>query len=124
MDIEQNLRNTERLRKQRQNLFEENYQNRSGERLARSIESKFRTTFIGALSAFEDAFSSEWGNRLPEDQITDEEYEKRKVWEQVRTRILNNGNNQLRAALTELGEYTVEWNRHTITLRGDGRDGR
>jgi hypothetical protein len=90
---------------------------REAKRLADSIDKHFRTTFIGALSAFENDFSSLWGAGIPEDQLTDDEYRWRKRWEVVRTTVLNNGNNERRAAQAELREYSVEWDRHTVDIK-------
>lgn len=121
MDVERNLKESARLRKVFQTNIKEKYFVRSGERLNKSIEKKFRTTFIGAISIFEEVFGHKWGHNLPEEKITPEQLKNRKLWEQVRTNILNNGNNQLRAAQSEISEYTVEWNRHqtNIPVKGD-----
>jgi hypothetical protein len=83
---------------------------------AEEADQKLRTTFIGALSIFEEAFGHLWGYRLPESELTDEQFECRKRWEFARTKILNNGNNQLRTALKEISEYSIEWNRHRASV--------
>jgi hypothetical protein len=88
VDIERNLRETGRLRQERQEQRHTEQQLRSLERLNKSIETKFRTTFIGALSAFEEEFGYEWGDRKPEHALTDEQYNMRKRWERVRMTIL------------------------------------
>lgn len=116
MDIQDNFRKAAKHREDFYVKAKENYHSRSKDRLDKSIEKKFRTTFIGALSAFEDAFGEVWGHRLPEHELTDEQYRRRRLWEQVRTTVLNNGNNQLRAAQSEIAEYTIEWNRHQVTI--------
>lgn len=92
------------------------HKEKSADQLSRSMDKKFRTTFIGALSAFEKAFGYLWGDLRPEEELTDEEYNYRKVWENVRTNVLNNGNNQRRAAQAELSEYTVDWNGYSVNF--------
>ena len=94
---------------------------RSKNRLNDSINKKFRTTFIGALSIFEDMFGHLWGNRLPKYKLNAEQLEFRRIWEEARTLILNNGNNQLRASQNEISEYDIEWNRYqTIFQKREG----
>lgn len=77
------------------------------ERLKRSISTKMRTAFIGALSQFEQFFGTIWGHNKPEEILTINQLEMKKRWEQVRNNILNNGNNQLRAAEAELETYDI-----------------
>lgn len=91
------------------------YERESADRLARSMERHFRTTFIGALSHFEETFGHLWGGRAPLKDLTESQLKARRAWEFARSNVLDNGNGQLRAALAELAEYSVEWNRHTIT---------
>jgi hypothetical protein len=86
------------------------------ERLKRTMETKIRTTMIGALSAVEERFGKQWGQGKPRHALTGEEINMERVWEDLRTKILNNGNNQLRAALAEIDQYEISWNRFTYTL--------
>jgi hypothetical protein len=119
MDIEKNFQETTRLKKEFQEKSKTTFNLRSSDRLVKSIEKKFRTTFIGALSYFEEVFGGLWGDREPESTLSPQQIRNRRLWEQVRTNVLNNGNNQLRAAQSEIAEYTVEWNKHTVQLRKD-----
>jgi hypothetical protein len=123
MDIERNLRIVSQIRRDTQEQGRKNYIDKSQERLKKSIDKKFRTTFIGALDHFEKTFGYSWGHNLPESKLTDTQIRIRELWIQVRTSILNNGNNQLRAAMSEIEEYTVEWNRfhNNITVRKDNQ---
>ncbi len=89
---------------------EENYRNNSKKRLTNNVARKFKTTMIGALAEFEKAFGDLWGQNC--DNMTDEEQYWYDKWQFVRTSILNNGNNQLRAALDEISQYTLTWNRY------------
>ena len=115
MDIDKNFRKVATARQEfKERAQKENYEN-SKLKLSSSVETKFKTTFIGALNAFEDEFGDLWGYRRPEREITDEEFHYRKLWEKVRNRILNNGNTQSRNALVELSDYLVEF-------QGKGRE--
>jgi hypothetical protein len=76
----------------------------------KNIEKKFKTTMIGSLAVFERHFGDIWGHG--QQDPTDEQLEARRLWEQARTEILNNGNTQLRIAQEEVAEYTMTWNRY------------
>ena len=90
----------------------EKYKEYSKKRLIDNIKRKFNTTMIGALVQFEEQFGDLWGHGLPLDQLTAEQVRYRTKWEEVRTNILNNGNNQARAADDEIAQYTMTWNRY------------
>ncbi len=85
--------------------------------LKRHIETKFRTTMIGSLSRFEKIFGEEvWGHGLDEDLLTDEQKENKEKWQLARTEILNNGNNQMRAAVAEVDQNTIRYNKMEYTF--------
>lgn len=90
---------------------EKKYENRSKESLKRHITTKLKTTMIGSLDRFEKIFGGLWGHGKPDSDLTPEEAENKKLWELVRTEVLNNGNNQLRAAMSEVDQYTVKYNK-------------
>lgn len=69
----------------------ERYEAHSKENLKDTIQRKFKTTMIGALSVFEEYFGYLWGHGIDERDLTEEELEMKKVWETVRTEILNKG---------------------------------
>ena len=92
------------------------YEESSKRRLIRILEKKFQTTFIGCLSAFEEAFGYLWGHKKLETELTPAEKRAFAAWSEVRHRILNNGNNQLRAIKNELQQYKTTWERHQIKL--------
>ena len=93
---------------------EQRYLEASRQRLDKLISTKIRTTFIGALSSFEEAFGALWGYGKNEDELTKDELDNRNIWIEVRTKVLNNCNKQLRAAQTEIANNIVQWNRYHI----------
>lgn len=97
-------------RKEETEVAKKKYNESSQKRLFKIVEKKLQTSFIGALSQFEEAFGSLWGRDKDDSELTNSEREARKLWNQVRTNILNNGNNQIRAVQNELNQYTVTWN--------------
>ncbi len=117
---------TQNFRQRKQEALAANkikYEASSKERLAKNIEKKFNTTMIGALVSFEKYFGNLWGHDddAARDDIDTEYY--RELWEIVRTEILNNSNNQKRAANEEILQYTVTWNRyHTQFINRTNKD--
>lgn len=67
------------------------------------LTKRFQTTMIGALYEFEKSFGYLWGyDKDPDIDLTDREEKFLDMWEETRNQILNNGNNQLRKAISEL----------------------
>jgi hypothetical protein len=67
------------------------------------LTKRFQTTMIGALYEFEKSFGYLWGcDKDPDIDLTEREEKFLDMWEETRNRILNNGNNQLRKAVSEL----------------------
>lgn len=111
-------RRLDNRRREEEKHSQEHYQAQSRQRLSKIIHRKIRTAFIGALARVESYIGEElWGHGLPEKDCTPEQKLWREVWEQCRTDILDNGNNQLRAADAEISQYDVKWNRHHLGLR-------
>lgn len=98
-----------------------NFAEESRKRLDKIISQKMQTTFIGAISAFESNFSFLWGSNK-KGELTEDEQQLFNIWQRVRTDILNNGNNQLRALRNELQNHNVSWNRHTLTIKAKEED--
>jgi hypothetical protein len=59
---------------------------------------------IGALFEFEKAFGYLWGQDKNEENLTTNELDFLDRWDAVRNQILNNGNNQLRKAISDLSK--------------------
>jgi hypothetical protein len=86
-------------------------------RLKKIIGKKFDTTMIYPLSQIEAAFGHLWGHGKPDSSLSNEEIMYKRKWDECRTNILNNGNQQKRNAYTELDMHDVEWKRFTATLK-------
>ena len=87
----------------------------SKKRLMASIERKFKTTMIGALSSFEGAYGELWGHNSVK-ELTEEQERYRQIWIAIRTEILNKSNNQSRAAMEEIAEYTMTWDKYNTNF--------
>ncbi len=100
-----------KIKQQNENKYLED----SKKRLENIITTKIRTTFIGAIDIFEQNFGELWGYNSNQ-PLTSSQKELLKLWNQIRTEILDLGNNQLRAAQLELSNHTIKWNRYTVNI--------
>ena len=88
------------------------YQDSSKRRLSNIVKKKFNTTIIGSLAAFEDQFGDLWGHGLPVSDLDEDQRYWRDIWMDTRAKVLDNGNSNLRAAESEISQYTLSWNRY------------
>lgn len=107
-------------RKARGDYFERNYEQSSSRRLMSIAGKKMKTSFIGDLDIIESAFGELWGHGKNADELTESEMYWREKWSKARAEILDNGNNQLRALLNEISEYTIKWNRYNMRFVDEG----
>ena len=100
-----------------------NYDNRrqqikntkSAMRLSRNMKKKIQTTMIGALSSVEKHFGFLW----EQEGVSEEQKESlKKVYDDLRSEILDKGNHQLRNVDAELSDYeiTLHSNVHDINF--------
>jgi hypothetical protein len=94
----------------------DNYRYQSRRRLRQTIETKINTVMIGALDSIEKAFGDAWGHGTPNHLKTPQQLKMLELKDKLRTEILNNGNNQKRAAIAAIEEYDVEWKRHHMEM--------
>ena len=59
---------------------EDRYYSHSKKRFIKVMGTKFKTTMIGALAAFEENFGDLWGHGKSEQELTPEEKEYREIW--------------------------------------------
>ena len=90
----------------------EKYQDSSKRRLSNIVKKKFNTTIIGSLAAFEEQFGDLWGHGLPVSDLDEDQRYWRDIWMDTRAKVLDNGNSNLRAAESEISQYTLSWNRY------------
>lgn len=103
---------------QRQEIRQKNLgitREQSKKRLMENLGKKFKTTMIGALDRFEKKFGHLWGHKKTT-PLTEQELQFRQMYDEVRTEILDNGNNQLRIAYEEIAQYTVAWEKYNLTF--------
>jgi hypothetical protein len=83
----------------------ETYEESSKKRLLTITSKKIDTTMIGAINAIEKEFVKE---------LSDPDFYDK--FQQVRSKILDNGNNQKRNLAEEFEQYDIHWNRYTIVM--------
>ena len=92
------------------------YKNDSKDRLSKILKKKIQTTMIGALSSIEEHFGFLWGFELPEDQLTPEQKHVKSIFEDVRAKILDRGNTQIRSLESEFVNYEISKKKYFINL--------
>jgi hypothetical protein len=98
------------------------YKNFSKSRLLNNISKKFNTTTIGSLAIIEDNFGFLWGHGLSYNELSEDQKDWREAWGEVRTKILDLGNSNLRASQSEIGQYTLTWNRYVTNFYVKGAE--
>lgn len=87
----------------------------SKDRLLKISKKKVQTTMIGALSTIEKHLGFLWGYESSE-PLTPEQEHLKQLYEEVRSEILDRGNNQSRNLEAEFANYDINWLRYQITL--------
>jgi hypothetical protein len=96
----------------------QHYLDQSRERLRSNMAAKIRTVMIGSLARVEEKLGHLWGHGKLYADLSDREVFMRGVKDELRTEILNHGNNLLRAAMAEIDQYKVEWTRYQYEMEG------
>ena len=84
---------------------------------------KIQTTTIGALSTIEEKFGFLWGFDLEESQRTPEQKHVHEIYEEIRAKILDRGNTQIRNLESEFINYDIIRKKHYITLPVSQKNG-
>ena len=95
---------------------EDRYKEVSKDALFKASKKKIQTTMIGALSTIEEHFGFLWGFELPEDQLTPEQKHVKSIFEDVRAKILDRGNTQIRSLESEFVNYEITRKKYFINL--------
>jgi|TARA_Y100000361_G_C10873108_1_gene195228 hypothetical protein len=91
------------------------YKDVSKDRLLKISKKKVQTTMIGALSTIERVFGFLWGHGSQE-ELTPEQEHMKELFDEVRSEILDRGNNQSRNLEAEFANYEINWLRYQMTL--------
>ena len=116
MDYEDEFIEFRHQAKKRRADSDNTYKDNSKRRLMNIIKKKFDTTIIGSLAAFEERFGELWGHGLPLEDLDEDQRYWREQWMETRSKVLDNGNSNLRAAQNEASQYTISWNRYVTNF--------
>lgn len=116
MDYEDEFIEFRHQAKKRRADSDHTYKDNSKRRLMNIIKKKFDTTIIGSLAAFEERFGELWGHGLPLEDLDEDQRYWRDQWMETRSKVLDNGNSNLRAAQNESSQYTISWNRYVTNF--------
>ena len=116
MDYEDEFIEFRHQAKKRRADSDNTYKDNSKRRLMNIIKKKFDTTIIGSLAAFEEKFGELWGHGLPLEDLDEDQRYWREQWMETRSKVLDNGNSNLRAAQNEISQYTLSWNRYVTNF--------
>ena len=67
---------------------------------------------MGIYGNSNEMFGDLWGHGLPIADLDDDQAYWRELWMETRSKVLDNGNANLRAAQNEISQYTLSWNRY------------
>ena len=94
-----------RKRKEFEELEKEEKKEADREILSENVVKSIKTSFIGAIAAFETNFGHMWGHGKL--RITPEQQKLKDEWMKARKEILDKGNDQIKLARNEVDKYEV-----------------
>ena len=95
---------------------EDRFKEVSRDALFKASKKKIQTTMIGALSTIEEHFGFLWGLDSDEEKLTPEQKHVRSIFEDIRAKILDRGNTQIRNLESELVNYEISKKKYFINL--------
>ena len=124
MEYEDFLKNSLEYKKAR----EQRSRDASHEALLKHAKKKIQTTMIGSLSDVESFFGFLWGFGTSDLELTEEQKHMKSIYEEVRAKILDRGNTQIRDLELEFINYEISRKKYFIKLpvakpKGEENDG-
>jgi hypothetical protein len=100
----------------------------SHDSLLKGAKKKIQTTMIGSLSDIENYFGFLWGFGDDNTELSEEQKHMKDIFEEVRAKILDRGNTQIRDLELEFVNYEISRKKFYIKLpvqnpEGDKNDG-
>lgn len=100
----------------------------SHESLLKQAKKKIQTTMIGSLSDIENYFGFLWGFGDEGTELSEEQKHMKEIFEEVRAKILDRGNTQIRDIELEFVNYEISRKKFYIKLpvanpKGEQNDG-
>lgn len=109
------------------NAREQRSKDLSHESLLKQAKKKIQTTMIGSLSDIENHFGFLWGFG-DDSELSEEQKHMKEIFEEVRAKILDRGNTQIRDIELEFVNYEISRKKFYIKLpvaspKGEQNDG-
>lgn len=101
-----------------QNIAKEENFKRSRANLKNLIEKRMKTVMVGSLASFEEKFEQFWKPE-PGQKMTKEQELLQKLFQEVRSSILDKGNNQIRLLEKDLENFNVEAKKYHLQFKVD-----
>lgn len=100
----------------------------SHDALLKHAKKKIQTTMIGSLSDIESFFGFLWGFGDSSPELSEEQKHMKEIFEEVRAKILDRGNTQIRDLEIEFVNYEIDRKKFYIKLpvenpKGEENDG-
>lgn len=89
-------------------MYQQNNNYPKGSDLSKNCGRAIKTTMIGAIAKFEEAFGYLWGQG--KEELTENEKKFLNLWLQTRNKVLDCGNEQSRIVDKEFKKYIVKYN--------------
>lgn len=102
--------------KKKEDIIRDSHVKRSRESLKKLVAKRIQTTMIGALAAIEEKFKDFWTPK-DGDKMTEEQQSLYNIFQEIRSSILDNGNNQIRLLEKDIEQFDVEARQYTIQLK-------
>jgi len=124
MEYEDFLKNSLEYKKAR----EQRSRDASHDALLKHAKKKIQTTMIGSLSDVESFFGFLWGFGTSDLELTEEQKHMKSIYEEVRAKILDRGNTQIRDLELGFINYEISRKKYYIKLpvakpKGEENDG-
>lgn len=94
--------------------MEDKQREMSRERLLKATKKKIQTTMIGALHSIEQHFGFLWN--VESENLSMEQIQLKEIFEDLRSEILDRGNNQIRNLENEFTHYDIIWKKYSLKL--------
>ena len=107
--------------KKKEDVVRESHIKRSRENLRKIVAKRIQTTMIGALAAIEEKFKEFWEPEEGE-KMNKEQQNLYNLFQEIRSSILDNGNNQIRLLEKDIENFDVEARQYHIQLKVKERE--
>ena len=96
-------------------LAKEKHYQESKNQLINVVEKRIKTTMIGAIATIEESLSCFW--KTEEGSMNEEQKQIYNIFQDMRSKILDNGNNQIRLLEKDVDNFNIEAKKYHISFQ-------